>query len=210
MFLIYIQCGIFSLIVLDEMFYQMLACTGLPAIVARNTLLGSNSESVVLPLVARIVNDVDSALTASSSEGADFIILVGSREDQQQVGLLAGSLLKSVKIPIFVATCRSKGGEEDKEELRLLKSGASGFVVSLNDLRSSRDVALRQFLDGSSSYVNENEAPLVEASDLQEKHDAAGVAKLEDKQKEIIEMEKSVLRETIEIIQKAAPLVIFI
>ncbi|CAN6892808.1 hypothetical protein Bca4012_091675 [Brassica carinata] len=171
---------------------------GLPAIVARNTLMGSNSESVVLPLVARIVKDVDSALTASTSEGADFLILVGSGEDQQ----VADSLLKSVNIPIFV-TCRSKG--EDKEELRLLKSGASGFVVSLNDLRSSRDVALRQFLDGA-SYVNENETPLVEASDLQEKHVATGFVKLEDKQKEIVEMEKSVLRETIEIIHKAAPL----
>ncbi|KAL0697249.1 hypothetical protein Bca4012_053371 [Brassica carinata] len=177
---------------------------GLPAIVARNTLMGSNSESVLLPLVARIVKDVDSALTASTSEGADFLILVGSRQDQQQVGLLADSLLKSVKIPIFV-TCISKG--EAKEELQLLKSGASGFVISLNDLRSSRDVALRQFLDGA--YVNEtdsvlNETPSVEASDLHEK--AAGVVKLEDKQKEIIETEKSVLRETIEIIQKAAPL----
>ncbi|KAF8086674.1 hypothetical protein N665_0615s0022 [Sinapis alba] len=164
---------------------------GLPAIVARNTLMGSNSESVVLPLVARIVKDVDSALTASSSEGADFLIL-GSREEQQVVD----SLLKSVKIPIFVA-CRSKG--EAKEELQLLKSGASGFVISLNDLRSSRDVALRQFLDGA--YVNENdsETPLVEEK-------AAGFVKLEDKQKQIIEMEKSVLRETIEIIHKAAPL----
>ncbi|WZZ11682.1 hypothetical protein YC2023_097603 [Brassica napus] len=169
---------------------------GLPAIVARNTLMGSNSESVVLPLVARIVKDVESALTASSSEGADFLILVGSREDQQ----LADSLLKSVKIPIFVV-CISKG--EAKEELQLLRSGASGFVVSLHDLRSSRDVALRQFLDGA-SYVNENETPLVEASDLHEK--AAGLVKFEDKQKEIIEMEKSVLRETIEIIHKAAPL----
>ncbi|KAJ4878778.1 FZO-like [Raphanus sativus] len=175
---------------------------GLPAIVARNTLMGSNSESVLLPLVARIVKDVDSALTASTSEGADFIILVEAQQ-QQEVGLLADSLLKSVKIPIFV-TCRSKG--EAKEELQLLmKSGASGFVVSLNDLRSSRDVALRLFLDGT-SYVNENETPLVESSDLHEKHDATGFVKLEDKQKEIIEMEKSVLRETIEIIQKAAPL----
>ncbi|CAH8283628.1 unnamed protein product [Eruca vesicaria subsp. sativa] len=177
---------------------------GLPAIVARNTLMGgSNSESVVvLPLVGRIVKDVDSALTASTSEGADFLILGASPQDQQ---LPADSLFKSVKIPIFV-TCMSKG--EAKEELQLLKSGASGFVLSLNDLRSSRDVALRQFLDGGdSSYVNENETPLTEASDLQEKKNAAaGSVKLEDKQKQIIEMEKSVLRDTIELIHKAAPL----
>lgn len=186
-------------------------CTGLPAIVARNTLMGSNPDSVVLPLVARIVKDVDSALCASSSEGADFLIL-GSGEDKQ-VGLLSDSLLKSVKIPIFV-TCSSK-----REELQLLKSGASGFVISLKDLRSSRDVALRQCLDGA--YVvnhetqNKNESilndkTLVETSDLPEKNNSAGFIKLEDKQKLIIEMEKSVLGETIEIIQKAAPLVIFI
>lgn len=187
-------------------------CTGLPAIVARNTLLGSNPDSIVLPLVARIVKDVDSALSASSSEGADFLIL-GSGEDKQ-VGLLADSLLKSVKIPIFV-TCRSKG--EAREELLLLKSGASGFVISLKDLRSSRDVALRECLDGAYDVNHEipnenesilNEKPFVEASDLQGKINSAGFIKLEDKQKQIIEMEKSVLRETTEIIQKAAPLVI--
>lgn len=181
-------------------------CTGLPAIVARNTLTGSNPDSVVLPLVARIVKNVDSALSASSSEGADFLIL-GSGEDKQ-VDLLADSLLKSVKIPIFV-TCRSKG--EAKKELQLLKSGASGFVISLKDLRSSRDVALRQWLDGA--YVvnhetqNENESILTEKP--LEKKSSAGFIKLEDKQKQIVEMEKSVLTETIEIIQKAAPLVIF-
>lgn len=184
------------------------AITGLPAIVARNTLMGSNPDSVVLPLVARIVKDADSALSASSSEGADFLIL-GSGEDKQ-VGLLVDSLLKSVKIPIFV-TCRSKG--EAREELQLLKSGASGFVISLKDLRSARDVALRQCLD--EPYVvnhvtrNENESILNEKPFVENKN-SAGFIKLEDKQKQIIDMEKSALRETIEIIQKAAPLVIFI
>ncbi|ESQ36613.1 hypothetical protein EUTSA_v10006729mg [Eutrema salsugineum] len=184
---------------------------GLPAIVARNTLMGSNPDSVVLPLVARIVKDVDSALGASSSEGADFLI-IASGEDKQ-VAVLADSLSKSVKIPIFV-TCGSKG--EAKDELQLLKSGASGFVISLKDLRSSRDVALRQCLDGPYAVNHETknknetilkEKPLAEAtSDLHEKKNSAGFIKLEDKQKQIIEMEKSVLKETIEIIQKAAPL----
>ncbi|KAG7652892.1 Thiamine phosphate synthase/TenI [Arabidopsis suecica] len=183
---------------------------GLPAIVARNTLMGSNPDSVVLPLVARIVKDVDSALSASSSEGADFLIL-GAGEDKQ-VGFLVEALLKSVKIPIFV-TCRSNG--EAKEELQLLKSGASGFVISLKDLRSSRDVALRQCLDGAHVVNHEtqnknesilNDTSFVEVSDLPEKNNSAGFIKLEDKQKLIIEMEKSVLKETIEIIQKAAPL----
>jgi hypothetical protein len=171
-------------------------CTGLPAIVARNTLMGSNPDSVLLPLVARIVKDVDSALIASSSEGADFLILGSGEEDTQ----VADSLLKSVKIPIYV-TCR--GNEEAKEELQLLKSGVSGFVISLKDLRSSRDVALRQSLDGA-YVVNNHETQNM--NELPEKKNSAGFIKLEDKQKLIVEMEKSVLRETIEIIHKAAPL----
>ncbi|KAG7595649.1 GTP binding domain [Arabidopsis suecica] len=169
---------------------------GLPAIVARNTLMGSNPDSVLLPLVARIVKDVDSALIASSSEGADFLILGSGEEDTQ----VADSLLKSVKIPIYV-TCR--GNEEAKEELQLLKSGVSGFVISLKDLRSSRDVALRQSLDGA-YVVNNHETQNM--NELPEKKNSAGFIKLEDKQKLIVEMEKSVLRETIEIIHKAAPL----
>ncbi|CAA0159656.1 putative transmembrane GTPase FZO-like protein [Arabidopsis thaliana] len=169
---------------------------GLPAIVARNTLMGSNPDSVLLPLVARIVKDVDSALIASSSEGADFLILGSGEEDTQ----VADSLLKSVKIPIYV-TCR--GNEEAKEELQLLKSGVSGFVISLKDLRSSRDAALRQSLDGA-YVVNNHETQNM--NELPEKKNSAGFIKLEDKQKLIVEMEKFVLRETIEIIHKAAPL----
>ncbi|KAL9304853.1 putative transmembrane GTPase FZO-like protein [Arabidopsis thaliana] len=169
---------------------------GLPAIVARNTLMGSNPDSVLLPLVARIVKDVDSALIASSSEGADFLILGSGEEDTQ----VADSLLKSVKIPIYV-TCR--GNEEAKEELQLLKSGVSGFVISLKDLRSSRDVALRQSLDGAYVVINHETQNM---NELPEKKNSAGFIKLEDKQKLIVEMEKSVLRETIEIIHKAAPL----
>ncbi|CAE6207290.1 unnamed protein product [Arabidopsis arenosa] len=53
----------------------------------------------------------------------------------------------------------SKG--EASEELQLLKSGASGFVISLKDLRSSRDVALRQCLDGA--YVMEEVSLLIDA-----------------------------------------------
>ena len=47
---------------------------GLPTIVARSTMMASKSDSVVLPLVARYVQDIDGAINASNSEGADFLI----------------------------------------------------------------------------------------------------------------------------------------
>ncbi|XP_010522727.1 PREDICTED: probable transmembrane GTPase FZO-like, chloroplastic isoform X2 [Tarenaya hassleriana] len=186
----------------------VLSDQGLPAIVARNTMMGSNSESVVLPLVARTAQDVDSALSAASSEGADFLI-IGSGEEKQ-VGLVVESLLKGVKIPIYVTLSGSTG--TDSEGLHLLKSGAAGFVISLQDLRSSRDDVLRQWAyavgyETKNEVGNfDNKTTMVQGSDLKEKKGSGGFVKLEDKEKLIIEMEKSVLREAIEVIQKAAPL----
>ncbi|KAJ6709047.1 TRANSMEMBRANE GTPASE FZO [Salix koriyanagi] len=46
----------------------VLSDQGLPSIVARNMLMGSKSESVVVPLVARIVQTPNAALNASNSE----------------------------------------------------------------------------------------------------------------------------------------------
>jgi len=55
----------------------LLSDQGLPTVVARNTMLGSNTELVLLPLVARFVQTVDAAVNASKSEGADFLIFGG-------------------------------------------------------------------------------------------------------------------------------------
>ncbi|KAM0998512.1 hypothetical protein ACFX2I_008235 [Malus domestica] len=73
---------------------------GLPAIVARSTMLASKSDSVVLPLVARYVQDIDGAINASNSEGADFLMY--DIAGQENVLLALNSLFKTVKLPIFV------------------------------------------------------------------------------------------------------------
>ncbi|KAI3764064.1 hypothetical protein L2E82_14064 [Cichorium intybus] len=54
---------------------------GLPAIVARNTIMDSKSDSVFLPLVGRKVQTSDAAMNASSFEGADFLIYNNNGEE---------------------------------------------------------------------------------------------------------------------------------
>ncbi len=78
----------------------VLSDKGLPAIVARNTMMDSRSESVILPLVARSVQSANAALTASNSEGADFL-LYGIVEEKQQSRASVTSIFENVKIPIF-------------------------------------------------------------------------------------------------------------
>ncbi|KAJ6352427.1 hypothetical protein OIU76_001622 [Salix suchowensis] len=60
----------------------VLSDQGLPSIVARNMMMGSRTESVVLPLVARIVQTPNAALNASNSEGADFLIYALGPEER--------------------------------------------------------------------------------------------------------------------------------
>ncbi|KAI5348207.1 hypothetical protein L3X38_001094 [Prunus dulcis] len=71
-----------------------------PFVIARSTRMASKSDSVILLLVARNVQDIDGAISASSSEGADFLIygIVG----QEEVHVALNPLFKNVKIPIFV------------------------------------------------------------------------------------------------------------
>ncbi|KAM1344243.1 hypothetical protein COP1_008223 [Malus domestica] len=63
-------------------------------------MLASKSDSVVLPLVARYVQDIDGAINASNSEGADFLMY--DIAGQENVLLALNSLFKTVKLPIFV------------------------------------------------------------------------------------------------------------
>jgi hypothetical protein len=46
-------------------------------------------------------------------------------------------------------------------------------------------------------------------NDIHEKTTVAGFVKLEDREKQLIEKERSILLEAIDVIQKASPLVIF-
>ncbi|TKY52620.1 transmembrane GTPase FZO [Spatholobus suberectus] len=120
----------------------LLSDQGLPTVVARNTMLDSKSELVVLPLVARIVHTVDAAVNASKSEGADFLIYGGA--DLKRVGSEVGYVYKSVKIPIFVSC--GKNNVSYADALGLLASGASGFVTSLENFGLFGDEFLHKVL----------------------------------------------------------------
>lgn len=175
-------------------------------------MMASKSDSVILPLVARNVQDVEAAINASSSEGADFLIYgVGGEEN---VTVVLKSLFENVKIPIFVTI--SSNSRLYTEVPGLLKSGASGLVMSLKDFRMLDDNALSKLFDivymaDSKAHDEVESFSKLEFSDVKSgpKDTVAGFLKLEDREKKFIETERSVLLKAINVIQRAAPLVIF-
>lgn len=176
-------------------------------------MIDSKSESVVLPLVGRTVQTSTAALIASSSEGADFLIC--SSSEGQGVDVINSSLFDDVKIPIFVVNAPSGEAAMLDEMTKLLKSGASGLVVSLAELKLLTDDVLSQLLDVA--YANNgalrddvNQLTLLESDNsLLGGGRMAGFVNVEDREKQLIETERSVLVEAVNVIQKAAPLVIF-
>ncbi|KAK4731934.1 hypothetical protein R3W88_024922 [Solanum pinnatisectum] len=116
----------------------LLSDQDLPAIVARNTMMDTKSEElVVLPLVARIVQTPAAAVDASNSEGADFLIYeVGVNREPEE---LVSSVFEHVKIPVFFTIVSLVDQKLFNEASNLLESGASGLVVSMEDLRSVSD-----------------------------------------------------------------------
>lgn len=189
----------------------LLSDQGLPTIVARSTMMASKSDSVILPLVARNVQDIDGAISASSSEGADFLIYgIGG---QEEVHVALNPLFKNVKIPIFVMF--PSYDALYSEVPTLLKSGASGLVTSLKDFRLLNDEALSKLFDivymknGKTQDEVEsfdNLTVLNVLNGLNGDENVAGFLKLEDREKQFIETERSVLLKAINVIQKAAPL----
>ncbi|KAG8365694.1 hypothetical protein BUALT_Bualt18G0133300 [Buddleja alternifolia] len=109
----------------------------LPTIVARNTMMDVKTDSVILPLVARNVQTHDAALDASNSEGADFIIHTtrGDCHPKELVSSVSGN----VKIPIFIMVDSLTGGISHNKSSDLLRSGASGVVVSVDELKLLRE-----------------------------------------------------------------------
>lgn len=190
----------------------VLSDQGLPAIVARSTMMDSKSDSVVLPLVARNVQTADAALNASSSEGADFLIY--SIGGQNHVEVLT-SVRENVKIPIFVMF--TSYGEDTlvMEASRSLESGASGLVTSVKGFRKFSDDALNSLFSNvytlnettQDEFTNSNESKLLNSENgIGAEERVAGFINLEDRKKQLIEREKLVLLEAINVIQKAAPL----
>ena len=179
--------------------------------------MDSRSESVILPLVARSVQSANAALTASNSEGADFL-LYGIVEEKQQSRASVTSIFENVKIPIFAMVPSHAKETSLFEASELLKAGASGLVVSLEDLRSFSDDVLRKLFETVHAMNKRTENELQNLNKL--KHSVvnshfpgqrrvAGFTILADREKEVIETERLVLLEAINIIQNAAPLVIF-
>lgn len=181
-------------------------------------MLGSKAELVVLPLVGRVVQTIDAAVNASKSEGADFLIYGGG--DLDRLTQDVGSVCENVKIPIFVS-CPLQGKNMSYDEAScLLTSGASGFVTSLENFGLFDGDFLHKLFD--TGYAIDERVPDDNGSDNSENkilnasngfqtktEVVAGFVKLEDREKQLIETERLVLSEAIEVIKKAAPLVIF-
>uniref|UniRef100_A0A6M2EJ57 G domain-containing protein n=1 Tax=Populus davidiana TaxID=266767 RepID=A0A6M2EJ57_9ROSI len=191
----------------------VLSDQGLPAIVARNMMMGSRTESVVLPLVARIVQTPNAALKASNSEGADFLIYVHGPEEDFDAEMSPG--FGNVKIPIFVLNASRGEATLSVGASKFRKTGASGLVLSLEDLRLFSDDALSQIFDTVSATGKKFQDDLESFSklksldmenDVHKKTTVAGFVKLEDREKQLIEKERSILLEAIDVIQKASPL----
>jgi len=173
-------------------------------------MVDSKSELVVLPLVARIVHTVDAAMNASKSEGADFLIYGGG--DLQRVGREVVSVRESVKIPIFVSCGKDNMSYADMSGL--LASGASGFVTSLANFGRYGDEFLHKvfgtvYASTDGGNVSEIELNVDNGFQSGTEEIVAGFVKLEDREKQLIETERLVLNEAVEVIKKAAPLVIF-
>jgi len=100
-------------------------------------LTGSKSESVVLPLAARIVQTPNAALNESNSEGADFLIYVLGLEKDFDVEMSSG--FGNVNIPIFSLYASRGEAKVSMGASKFVNSGASGLVLSLEDLKLFSD-----------------------------------------------------------------------
>ncbi|KAJ7006241.1 hypothetical protein NC653_005562, partial [Populus alba x Populus x berolinensis] len=142
----------------------VLSDKGLPAFVVRNMLMGSKSESVVLPLVARIVQTPNAALNASNSEGADFLIYVLGLEKDFDVEMSSG--FGNVNIPIFSLYASRGEAKVSMGASKFVNSGASGLVLSLEDLKLFSDVDLSQMFDTASATDKKSQDEFKSSSKL--------------------------------------------
>ncbi|KAL0371316.1 UNVERIFIED_CONTAM: putative transmembrane GTPase FZO-like, chloroplastic [Sesamum angustifolium] len=190
----------------------LLSDQGLPTIVARNTLMDAKTDSVILPLVARNVRTHNAALDASNSEGADFLIYTIDGEGSLEN--LLSSVSGRVKIPIFVMVDSLMVGTSLKISSDLLRSGVSGLVVSVDELSSTREddlsnlfyseYAYKKVDDDRQSFDNLRVAD--KENGFPGKKMIAGFTRLEERERQFIVKERSILLEAIDVIQRAAPL----
>ncbi|KAI4340219.1 hypothetical protein MLD38_025079 [Melastoma candidum] len=191
----------------------LLSDQGLPAIVARNMMTESRFQAVMLPLVARSVESSSAASHATISEGVDFLVFdVGGA---QHTDGLYTSLFEDVKVPIFFKLGSTGNSSVLSEGAKLLKRGASGLVITVKDIVFFKNVALSDLSSPANSFElevdnegrNHGKVKLIEEKEkLYRKGRVAGFVKLEEREKELIEAEKSLLTKAINVIQMAAPL----
>ncbi|KZV32417.1 hypothetical protein F511_03700 [Dorcoceras hygrometricum] len=193
----------------------LLSDQGLPTIVARNTMMDAKNELVVLPLVGRNVQTYDAALDASNFEGADFLILtVDSGWSPEE---LVSSVYGRVKIPIFVMFDSFGYGTSFTKTSDLLRSGASGVVVTVNELNLLiegdlsehffREYALIKKVKVETRSQNFDEPKTLDMENgLPGRKTVAGFKVLEEREQQIVEKERSILLEALDAIQRATPL----
>lgn len=180
-------------------------------------MMKSNADSIYLPIVARTIRSANSAISASSSEGADFLIVNAVGDDYADV--MSGRVGQQVKIPIFFALNELHSGATYSDfTSRLLQSGASGIVTTLAGMQHlTDDLIERDFskvdvigevpqasYSSASTLENENNVMVL----TREKTKVAGFTKLDEKVVHLIEREKPILSEAVAVIRKAAPMVI--
>ncbi|CAN6452867.1 unnamed protein product [Victoria cruziana] len=190
----------------------ILSDQGLPAIVARNMMMVSKSTSVVLPLVARTVDTPKSALSASSVEGADFLVFTTNNEEDAEI--MASSVCQNVKVPVFMVINFPLGEALFSAAPKVLQAGASGLVISSMDMKYFNDEAFLQLLSTVHSMRKENEDELHGSRKALDAVEKAGKSsksldvfqKLNGREKHLIEAERPVLKEAISVVRKAAPL----
>lgn len=179
-------------------------------------MMDAKTDSVILPLVARNVQTLDAALDASNTEGADFLIY--TINGTASVEELVSSVFGRVKIPIFIMADSFIDGISLKISSDSLKSGVSGLVVSVDELNMLREDNLSKLFYGE--YASNKKAEDAGRSfdniittntenGFYGKSMNAGRTRLEEREKQFIDKERSILVEAIDVIQRAAPLVIF-
>jgi hypothetical protein len=178
---------------------------GIPAILARNMMMQSNSDSIYLPLVARVVQDIDSAKSASISEGADFLIINSTTSNISRV--LRDSADQPVRIPIFFNLYDLT--HEESLASKLLDSGASGMVVSLAEMQLFTEDFFNKLFERSHNVNKLLQDGRLFSGELEATaSQVAGFTKIGEVEVELIERERALLEETAALIRKAVPTVI--
>ncbi|KAK1317874.1 hypothetical protein QJS10_CPA05g00854 [Acorus calamus] len=180
---------------------------GLPAIVARKMMMKAKSGSV-LPLVARTVHSAESALIASSSDGADLLIYVTNNGKSSKA--METSFVQHVRVPVFSVIDLLREETPFSVALNLIQSGASGIVISLDDVKLLNDDLCNLFSTDrrmQNKFPSSSELPPLDVhKDNKEENLVAGFTKLDERMKQFIEAERMVLVEAIAAVRKASPM----